>query len=98
MEMPFLHYGISFLFVSVCRPVAMNTNTINDHTSKIAEAAKAIKGATFFLVGAGAGMSADSGLATYSDVSNVFEYFKKNKYITIDNSVISYIRFCCLEV
>lgn len=47
-------------------------------SQKFEESAKLIAKATFFCIGAGAGMSADSGLATYNDVSQVFEYFKKN--------------------
>jgi len=41
------------------------------------KAAQTIKNAHYLLVGAGAGMSADSGLAVYGDVSNM-KYFKEN--------------------
>lgn len=41
-------------------------------------AAKAIKEGTFLLVGAGAGMSADSGLPVYGDVSKL-EFFQRTK-------------------
>jgi len=51
-----------------------------------AAAAEKIKQASFLFVGAGAGMSADSGLATYADVSNVFEYFEKNNLTYRDMS------------
>jgi NAD-dependent SIR2 family protein deacetylase len=34
-------------------------------------AAKLISNATFLIIGAGAGMSVDSGLSTYADVSNL---------------------------
>jgi len=40
-------------------------------------AANLIKKASFLIVGAGAGMSVDSGLSTYADVSNL-PWFKEN--------------------
>jgi len=45
--------------------------------SCIAKAVEAIENATFLIIGAGAGMSADAGLAVYADVSKM-DYFEKN--------------------